>query len=139
MVKKFLKGVWVILYTLDIKKIKEQGKIYIIVTLICILFAIIYESFSHGVISNFMIYAFMIPLVFGVVVSYVSYYLKIKKLPTEIENKTYNVAVATFTIGSIIEGVLQIYGTTNSKVYVYLVIGIIFLVFSIGSYLIRKN
>ena len=127
------------LYILDIKKLKEQGKIYIIVTLICILFAMIYESFSHGVISNFMVYAFMIPLVLGVVVSYVSYYLKIKKLPTEIENKTYNAAVATFTIGSIIEGVLQIYGTTNSKVYVYLAVGIMLLVFTIGSYLLRKD
>ena len=128
-----------ILYTLDIKKIKEQGKIYIIITLICILFAMIYESFSHGVISNFMIYSFSIPLVFGVVVSYVLCYLKITKTPTEIENKTYNAAIATFTIGSIIEGVLQIYGTTNSKVYVYLVVGIMLLVFSIGSYLFRKG
>ena len=128
-----------ILYTLDIKKIKEQGKIYIIITLICILFAMIYESFSRGVISNFMIYLFSIPLVFGVVVSYVLFYLKITKTPTEIENKTYNAAIATFTIGSIIEGVLQIYGTTNSKVYVYLVVGIILLVFSIGSYLFRKD
>lgn len=128
-----------ILYTLDIKKLKEQGKNYIIVTLTCILFAIIYEGFSHGVISNFMMYAFTIPLLFGVFVYYLLYYLKIKKLPTGIENKTYNAGVATFTVGSIIEGVLQIYGTTNSKVYIYLVVGLVFLLFSISSYLLRKN
>ena len=128
-----------ILYTLDIKKIKEQGKIYIIVTLTCVLFAMIYESFSHGVVSKFMVYAFMIPLVFGVIISYMLYFLKIKKLPTRLENRTYNAAVATLTFGSIIEGVLQIYGTTNSKIYVYLVVGIILLIFSIGLYLFRKN
>ena len=127
------------LYTLDIKKIKEQGKIYIIATLTCVLFAMIYESFSHGVVSNFMVYAFMIPLVLGVIVSYMLYFLKIKKLPTKLEIRTYNAAVATFTFGSIIEGVLQIYGTTNSKIYVYLIIGIMLLIFSVGSYLFRKK
>ena len=126
------------MYTLDIKRLKDQGKIYIIVTLFCILFAIIYESFSHGVISSFMIYAFIIPLLFGVFVPYLLYYLKIKKLPTGIENKAYNAGVATLTVGSIIEGVLQIYGTTNSKVYIYLVLGLFFLIFSISSYLLRK-
>ena len=99
----------------------------------------IYESFSHGVVSNFMVYAFMISLVLGVIISYILYFFKIKKLPTRLENRTYNAAVATFTFGSIVEGVFQIYGTTNSKIYVYLVVGIILLIFSIGSYLFRKN
>ena len=79
-----------ILFTLDIKKIKEQGTIYIIVTLVCILFAMIYESFSHGVISNFMVYAFTIPLIFGVGVYYMFYFFKIKKLPNKFENRNNN-------------------------------------------------
>ncbi len=127
-----------ILFTLDIKKIKEQGKIYIIVTLLCILFAIIYESFSHGVISNFMIYSFAIPLILGCVVNYIFYFLKIKKLPNQFENRFYNAGIATLTIGSIMEGVLQIYGTTNSKIYVYLIVGLILLTSSIISYKFRK-
>ncbi len=127
-----------ILFTLDIKKLKEQGTIYIIVSLVCILFAMIYESFSHGVISNFMIYAFTIPLILGVGVNYIIYFLKINKLPNKFENRTYNAGIATLTIGSIIEGVLQIYGTTNSKVYVYLIVGLILLTSSIISYKFRK-
>ena len=138
MVTEYLKGAWVILFTLDIEKLKEQGKIYIIVTLVCILFAMIYESFSHGVISNFMIYAFAIPLIFGVGVYYMAYFWKIKKLPNKFENKTYNAWIATLTIGSIVEGVLQIYGTTNSKIYVYLIAGIVLLISSIISYLLRR-
>ena len=127
-----------ILYTLDINKLKEQGKKYIIITLVCILFAVIYESFSHGVISNFMVYAFTIPLILGVVVYYMLYFIKIKKMPIRFENSTYNAAIATYTVGSIMEGVLQIYGTTNSKIYIYLVGGTILLIVSIISYLFRK-
>lgn len=128
-----------ILFTLDIKKLREQGKIYIIVTLTCILFSIIYESFSHGVISNFMIFSFVVPLVFGVGINYMFYFFKIKKLPSRIQNKIYNAGIATLTIGSIMEGVLQIYGTTNSKIYVYLVVGIVLLFTSIISYTFFKN
>ncbi len=128
-----------ILFTLDIKKLREQGKIYIIVTLTCILFSIIYESFSHGVISNFMIFSFVVPLVFGVGINYMFYFFKIKKLPSRIQNKIYNAGIATLTIGSIMEGVLQIYGTTNSKIYVYLVVGTVLLFTSIISYTFFKN
>ena len=35
-------------------------------TLFLVLFGAVYESFSHGVYSYFMLYAFAIPLVFGV-------------------------------------------------------------------------
>ena len=44
------------------------------------------------------------------------------------------------TVGSIMEGVLQIYGTTNVKIYLYLIFGIILLITSILLYLFRiKN
>ena len=109
-----------------------------IATVSCVIFAIIYESFSHGIYSNFMIFAFIIPLILGAGVSYMFYFLKFKKLPNRLENQIYNAGVETLTFGSIIEGVLQIYGTTNSKVYVYLVIGVLLLVISINSYLFRK-
>ena len=135
---KFLKGVWAILSILDIKKLKEQVKIYIIATLTCILFAMIYESFSHGVISYFMIFSCIIPLILGVGVSYILCFEKNRKMPTITENHLYNAGVATLTFGSIIEGVLQIYGTTNWKVYIYLGIGTLLLGMAIVRYLIRK-
>lgn len=122
---------------LSILDIKEQGIKYIIATLFCILFAMIYEFFSHNVYSNFMIFAFVIPLLFGVIVSFAIYFTKTKNLPSNIEFSLYNASIATFTIGSIIQGVLEIYGTTNGKVYLYLIVGIILLVASISLYFIR--
>lgn len=125
-----------ILYTLDIK---NQGTVYIIATLFCILFAMIYEFFSHDVYSNFMIYSFTIPLIFGVIMYFTMYLLKIKKLPNKIENNLYNASIATFTFGEIMQGVLEIYGTTNSKIYLYLIVGALFFMISLISYIFRRD
>ena len=138
MEKKYQKGAWVILSILDIKEIKKQKLAYILFTIFCIVFACIYEYFSHGVISYFMILAFLIPLFFGVLITYLIS-SKSKKLPSKLENNLYNSAIVTLTIGSIIEGVLQIYGTTNFKVYAYLIVGILFLLISTILYLVRKK
>lgn len=119
--------------------IKRQGLIYIIATVLCILFSIIYESFSHGVISNFMIFSFLIPLLLGVVSTYLIYFFKKEKLPTALENNFYNAGVATLTFGSIIEGVLEIYGTTNIKVYAYLVIGVSLIIISNLLYIVSNK
>ena len=128
-----------ILCTLDIKQMKTQVLIYIIETLFCILFAIIYESFSHGVFSKFMILAFLIPLILGVIVTYILCFFKREKLPTALENKLYNAGVVNLTVGSIMEGVLQIYGTTNVKIFLYLIFGILLLTISILFYIFRNE
>ena len=110
--------------TLSISDIKKQGKVYLIASTACVIFAIIYEAFSHGVYSNYMIFAFLIPLVCGATISYILYFINrkdISLLPSKFGNNLYNAAVATLTFGSIFNGVLEIYGTTNAKVYVYLV------------------
>ena len=75
--------------------------------------------FSHGVISNYMIFAFTIPLTLGVLVSFLMYALKMKQV-TRVQISLYNASVATLTLWSIINGVLEIYGTTNWKVNLYL-------------------
>lgn len=115
-----------ILFTSDTKK-------YIGLTLFCIIFALIYEQFSHGVSSIFMIFSFMIPLLLGVIPSYIIQKNKIKNSPI------YFCSVLTLMFGSIFKGVLDIYGTTNTKVYIYLVAGIILLIFGIIDIIKEKN
>ena len=51
----------------------------------------------------------------------------------------YNAGVATLTVGSIMEGVLQIYGTTNVKIFLYLIFGILLLTISILFYIFRNE
>ena len=131
---KFLKGVWAILYILDIKFYKKQGIVYAIVSLCTLIFGLIYEMFSHNVVSNYMIFAFVIPLTIGAIVSIIMYKLKIKKL-TRAQINLYNASIATLTVWSIIKGILEIYGTTNWKVNIYLVVSILLL---FGSLVVNK-
>lgn len=92
-------------------------------TIFLALFGAIYELFSHGVYSYFMIYAFAIPLIMGVLL-YVVLILK-GKYPRKSFLNVWNTSIATFSIGSVFQGVLEIYGTSNPLVIVYPAAGLI--------------
>ncbi|MBR4580094.1 MAG: hypothetical protein IKO32_02550 [Lachnospiraceae bacterium] len=108
------------MYTSD-KKIKISLQHILnglIATTACAVFGGIYEQFSHGVYSNYMIYAFLIPLMLSVFPAFV--FLLIGKIEVPDAVRTlWNLAVATLTVGCIFKGVLEIYGTTNRLMIVY--------------------
>lgn len=95
-------------------------------------FGAIYEKFSHEVYSYYMIYAFMIPLCLGSF-AYLLASKRAKKEPRNITASAWNAVVVTLTIGSIFQGILEIYGTTNRLVWFYPVAAIIFLLIAIAS------
>lgn len=125
------------LSTLDIKYMKKQIITYLIASIACIIFSIIYETFSHGVYSLFMICSFAIPLILGSFISLILY--KRKTSYGRVEINLYNAGVATLTFGSIFQGVLEIYGTTNIKVYAYLFVGILLILISMAVSLIKND
>ena len=92
------------------------------------LFGAIYELFSHGVVSYFMIYAFAIPLALGVL----PYGLMlIFERPPKVSFLFFrNAAIAVFSVGSLFAGVLKIYGTTNGKVIIYPIAGALLIIIS---------
>lgn len=105
-------------------------KIYLAVTVFVAIFGGIYEIFSHEVYSYYMIYAFGIPLILGVVPS-VIILLHGKNMPSRAALNSYNSGVAMLTLGSIVKGILDIYGTTNVLLLVYPVVGCILIVIGI--------
>ena len=126
-----------ILYILDTNIIKKELKKYLIFSSLCLVFACIYEMFSHQVYSVFMIFSFLIPLIMGVGV----YALLVKKhfLVNNISNSLYKMSLYTVTFGSIMKGVLDIYGTTNSKLVIYWIVGGIMLVAAIVWQIINRR
>lgn len=95
----------------------------------------IYENFSHEVYSGFMIYAFLFPLAGGTLPFWIIslYYKKpLKRLPINL----YNSGIATLTIGSIMTGILEIFGTTNDIVQIYWFVGVGFIIAAIVIYAI---
>ena len=111
--------------------------LYIGITAFIALFGIIYEQFSNGVNSNFMWFAWVRPLIAGVGVYALLYFLPIKKVPGTLTECAYNFGVAMFTVHSIILGVLQIYGKTNSKmVLAYIILFHVFMLSGIIMYFV---
>ena len=96
---------------------------YIAASLFCALFGAVYELFSHEVYSYSMIYAFAIPLAGGALPFLAIAMGHIRRFPGRISRSLYHAAITTFTIGSIMKGVLEIYGTTSALLPVYWIAG----------------
>ena len=101
------------------------------------LFGAVYEHFSHGVYSAYMIYAFAIPLVFGALPCGLLVILQ-KKIPL-LSLRLWSYAVAALTAGCVWKGVLDIYGTTNRLLIIYPVAAAVLAFISIILLLTRKK
>lgn len=90
--------------------------------LVCALFGAVYERFSHGVYSYWMLYAFAFPLALGVLPLYLVEALR-APLPGSLRWGLYHAGIATLTVGSLISGALEIYGTSSPLTFVYWIVG----------------
>ncbi len=128
-----------ILFTSDIDKNNvstiKTGIIYIVLSITCALFGAIYEIFSHEVYSYYLIYAFAIPLIFGALPYFIISISTKLLFPKYLSRNLYHSGIATLTVGSIIKGVLDIYGTTNSLVKYYFIFGISSIILSLILYI----
>ena len=97
------------------------------------LFGAVYEIFSHGVYSYYMIYAFAIPLLLGVT-PYTILMMK-SRLPSVAFLRLWSAAIAVLSTGCVFMGVLAIYGTTNQLVIIYPIAGGLLLISALASIL----
>ena len=113
----------------DFNKATKKVSGYVLITIAVALFGAIYEYFSFGVYSYYMIYAFAIPLILGVVPWI--FILSDKKgkgaekrdFPPMYTINLWGSGIATLTVGSVFHGILDIYGTTSSLSKVYFIVG----------------
>lgn len=86
-------------------------KIYIGVSIFCVILWKIYGNFSHGVNSIYMTYLFAWPLIMGALVNLV--FMVIKKLPRpgSFSVNLYNSGVSALTVSSLLRGIFEIAGT----------------------------
>lgn len=106
---------------------------YGLVSLFCALFGAVYEAFSHGVYSDYMLYAFAFPLAGGAL-PFMGKALFGRQFPGRLSGNLYHCGIAALTVGSVMRGVLEIYGTTNALVNVYWIAGAVFAAASLAAY-----
>ena len=100
-------------------------------------FGAVYEYFSFGVWSPFMIYAFMIPLMLGTL-PFLTLAVR-KPVPADrFAVRAWNSGIAALSVGCVFKGVLEIYGTTNRLLPVYPINGAVLLVIGAAAFLLRK-
>ena len=104
----------------------RSGTAYLIASALVASAGWMYELFSHGVYSNYMIYAFMVPLACGALPDLLAAARgsRSKKRSGSAASGLRLAAVVTLTAGSMIKGVLDIFGTTNRLLVVYPIIGL---------------
>ena len=124
-------------------------------TIFVFAFAQIYGLFSHGVYSAFMSYAFLLPLTLIFLPKFINlctgnrlWNLSLENVDEAGEKKLFFTSLAFFlwksgvavlTVGSIYKGVLDIYGTSGTFEWIYLVVGILALVSGgISALLVKK-
>ena len=94
---------------------------YLLATVFCALFGAVYERFSHEVYSYFMIYAFSFPLLLGAVPFFL---LHSAGRPFPRRAAWFiHAGTAALTAGSLVQGVLAIYGTSHPLTAVYWIAG----------------
>ena len=97
----------------DAKSAAKTAFVYLLLSLFCCLFGAVYERCSHEVYSYWMLYAFAFPLAGGTLPFSLLQMAKGKRYPNALARNLYHAGIAAFTVGSILQGVLEIYGTTN--------------------------
>jgi hypothetical protein len=100
----------------------RHALIFLLISLFLVVFASVYEMFSFGVYSVFMIFAFTVPLCLGTMISLVLFAVR-AHATSPAAAAVYNSGIATLTVGSILKGVLDISGYTNHLMPVYAVSG----------------
>lgn len=110
----------------------------IIASLFCALFATVYEAFSFGVYSYFMLFAFVVPLL-GCSLPYSIIVFRNKNIPHALALKLWNSGMATLTVGAIIQGVIEIYGTTNHLVMIYAAAGMVLCISGFAAWMLTPS
>ena len=99
----------------------DAARLYVLAAVNAAVLSAVYEHFSFGVYSPFMIFAFAVPLLIGAL-PFLMLGRALKKTGSTVPAlvcKFWHAAVATLTVGFLFRGVLDIYGTSSPLASVY--------------------
>ncbi len=101
---------------------------YLVVTGICIVIPLIYYRFTHGVHSLYLTLLFLWPLILGVLPSYLKCLLPRLRPQRKLSANLYHPGVAALTVASLLQGILEIAGTTSGFQTLLMAAGILLVV-----------
>lgn len=99
----------------------------------CAVLSIIYEQFSHGVYSPFMVGMFSIPLIGGAGVLALVRLIGLPS-PQGAVRKAQGCGIATLTVASTLRGIFDIAGTSSPYLAAFVAVGAGFLLFAVVGF-----
>ena len=97
----------------------------------------VYERFGHGVWSPYMVYAFLLPLCLCAAPALLLA-LRRREMPPRWARVLWNCGAAALTVGSLVRGALEIYGTDSRLLPVYRYAGFLLLSAAALGCLVRR-
>jgi MFS family permease len=127
------------LSTSDTDSLKTRARrtalTYLLTALFCGLFSTVYETFSHGVYSGWMICLALFPLLGGALPFGLLWRAGGRRMPEIKAARLYHCGLATLAAGSCVSGILAIYGTASDYVRVYWYAGAALIAAGLMAYL----
>lgn len=99
------------------------------------LFNFVYSFFGHGVTSDAMTYMFAYPLICGALPFAVFTLIPFNVTRSRFSYNVYNSGIATVTLGSCVQGVLEIAGGDSELLVCFYIVGIFFTCLGIVSWI----
>lgn len=118
---------------------RKQFFIYLYAAIGCGIFSAVYEHFSHEVYSPFMVWLFAIPLVLGALPNLAMWLFPALARGGAWQQTIHAFAIATLTVGSALQGVVEIYGTTNWFIIYFAVVGGALMALGVCLYVLVPN
>lgn len=108
--------------TSDKQRLQTAAKRWFLAAFGCAVFSLVYEFFGHGVLSVFMMFQFVFPLLLGTGVA--ALLLKWdRQYPDGLTLSLWRMGVVTLTLASCLTGVFEIYGAPSPLVKVHWYLG----------------
>lgn len=113
---------------------KKEPLVWLGITVFTIIFALVYEHFSFGVWSNAMVFMFVFPLILGFIPSLILTIARWGYLP-----RLWNDGVLVITAGSLLTGIIEIYGSDSYYTPWFFYIGTALLILGVLQIIFTKK
>ena len=123
--------------TSELRNEKKLLNAYLIAVAFCSVFSVIYEAFAKGIISVWMLGMPLFPLLLGAVPA-----LIIERRKVAISDwalQLWNCGVITLTVGSMMNGIFEIFGTYFDMFNIFAISGGVLLVLSVAVHIISRK
>ncbi len=117
-------------------RMKNQAIVGASLGLLCIVFTLVYEIFSHGAYSPHMRLMFLFPLIGCGLVGLCGFATHLWKGTGRWALNFWNTAMASFTVGFLFLGIVNISGRYTNTHFMYIIIGTGFILLSVSAEII---